>query len=263
MQILHKSISCEEITANASTMKCYICNKIISGSYYTDVWEHMVCAEHFNSGEISRCSSCSGFTVTDKRYTLVDKRVLCSACKNNVIDSDDEVDLIKYDILHNLYKYGFADLLMDSVTIEVVTASRMAQIRGGEINILNRGLTLSQVKNSYSIFGISKMMYHKIYMLECLPKIEFAGTLAHELIHAWQVQNGINPPAMWCEGLCNLATYYTYTMMPSPLTKIFKKNLMDNPDPIYGGGFRAVLKLESEIGINGIIDKYKQEYKRT
>lgn len=240
-------------------MKCYICNRLINGSYYTDVWGHVVCADHFNSGEITNCSSCRGFT--DRQHTLSDGRVLCAACKNNVLENDDDIHLVLSDVLYNLHKRGFDDLLMDTVDVEIVSAKQIATLRGGEVNINNKGLTHSQIKTSFALFGNSRKLYHKIYILESLPKIEFAGTLAHELLHVWQVQNGIHPPPLWCEGLCNLGTYYTYIMMPSPLTKIFKKTLMENPDQIYGDGFRRVLKLESEIGVANIIDKYKREYK--
>lgn len=241
-------------------MKCCICNKNINGSYYTDVWGHIACAEHIDSGEIINCSSCHGFS--DRKYTLIDNRVLCRTCKNSVVDNVDDIESLKESVLFNLQKCGFGDLAMDTVSIEIASSSKIANIRGCEINIMNKGVALSQIKRSFTLFGgNSKSMQHAIYILESLPKVEFAGVLAHELIHAWQTQNGIHPPPLWCEGLCNLGSYYTYLMMPSPLTKILKQGLMDSPDPIYGDGFRAVHKLESEMGLSGVIAKYRHEYK--
>ncbi|MBF0106687.1 MAG: protein DA1 [Deltaproteobacteria bacterium] len=51
---------------------------------------------------------------------------------------------------------------------------------------------------------------HQIFILYGLPKIEFAGVLAHEFIHVWQNENNFKLSPMHAEGLCNLASYWIY-----------------------------------------------------
>lgn len=236
---------------------CYICNKPISGQYYVDGWGHKVCAIHINSEEVVPCSTCTGFT--DKTNTLSDGRVLCQVCMNSAITKNDNITPLFELVIKNLRKIGFNDLNVEDISIEVVTAEFMANLRGDVVNTNNKGITQSRIASSFSIFGGSKRnMQHAIYMLSHQPKVEFVGTLAHELLHAWQVQNDIAPPPQLCEGLCNLASYYILSIMPSSLSDVLINNMKKSPDPIYGDGFRTVLDMYEEVEWSGIIDFYRK-----
>ncbi|MFR9545720.1 MAG: hypothetical protein SNJ29_09110 [Rikenellaceae bacterium] len=238
-------------------MKCHICNNPISGNYYIDSWDHKVCATHIDSGEVAACSSCTGFT--DKTNSLPDGRVLCQVCMNNAITKSDNITPLFEFTIKNLRRVGFDDLNVEDVSVEVVTAEFMANLRGGVVNTRNKGLAQSRVSNSFGLFGSSRKMQHTIYMLSHQPKAEFVGTLAHELLHAWQVQNEIAPPPPLCEGLCNLASYHVLSVMPSSLSKVLINNMKISPDPIYGDGFRTVLEMYEDVEWSGVIDFYRQK----
>lgn len=239
-------------------MDCYICKEPIVGKYYIDGWEHNVCASHIDDGSVISCSSCHGFT--NSKHTLLDGRVFCSVCLQNSVPKGANISHIVDMVVKHLRRVGFADLYVDDIKVEIVTAAHMAKIRASEVNVLNKGLTQSKINSSVgSLFGKKTTIQHTIYMLSDQTKVEFAGTLAHELLHAWQIQNGITPPPKFCEGLCNLGAYLIFSVMPSSISKVLINSMMSSSDPVYGDGFRAAFKIFEEENWDGVIAFYKHK----
>lgn len=235
---------------------CHICNKPISGHYHIDGWGHNICASHISNGEVVQCSSCSSFTT--KTNTIPDGRALCNECFANSITDNKKIRSIFDSVISRLTSVGFSDLRTEDIEIEVVSAEFMANIRGGILDTRNKGVTQSTISSTVSLLGGShKNMHHKVYILSHQTDVEFAGTLAHELLHAWQVQNGIAPPPKYCEGFCNLATYYVLSNIKKPIAGVLINNLKQNPDPIYGDGFREVFDWFEQTDWTNIITNYK------
>jgi len=241
--------------------KCYICLQPLAGTYHFDVWDHKMCASHYNKDVIA-CSSCYGFTKKDN--ILPDGRILCKVCFDTAIKPGDSVESVKASVINNLNRVGFDDLRIEDITIEIVSAQKLAEIRKSPINLQNKGITMSKTTTATS-FGFftgkntRQTFRHRVYMLTHLTKIEFAGTLAHELLHAWQVQNGINMSPKMTEGVCNMGTYLMYTSLPGSLTKILLKSLNESNDPIYGDGFREVFTIYNDIGWSELIMKIRKK----
>jgi hypothetical protein len=175
------------------------------------------------------------------------------------IKNGDSIEPMKNSVIKSLTKVGFDDLRTEDISIEVVSAERMASIRKSSVNVQNKGLTQSNVNTSFSLLGGKKQRFqHIIYMLTHLTKIEFAGTLAHEMLHAWQVQNEIHLPPKWCEGLCNMGSFLMYNTLASSLTTIYLKALHESPDPVYGDGFREVYSRFEELDWGGLIKNIRE-----
>ena len=242
-------------------MDCYICEKTITGKYYVDGWDHKICESHLNN-EAVFCSSCKGFT--KKEHILPDGRILCYACMSIAIKPNDSIELIKKSVINALNKVGFDDLRMEDISIETTSAQKMADIRQSPVNLQNKGLTLSKTTSSISFGffngkGTSRKFKHTIYMLTHLTKIEFAGTLAHEMLHAWQVQNGIQMSPKMTERLCNMGTYLMYNTLSNSLTKRLLNGLHESTDPIYGDGFREVHAHFQEWGWSELIRNVRED----
>lgn len=238
-------------------MECHICHKPLVGRYYIDSWEHKICESHLNT-DVVFCSSCTGFTKKD--ITLADGRILCSICMGIALKPGDPVDPVMKAVVNALFKVGFDDLRMGEINaVEIVSAGKMAELRKSPVNLHNKGLALSNVSTSFGMLGgRTQKMQHTIYILSHLTKIEFAGTLAHEMLHVWQTQNGIFLSPKLTEGLCNMGSYLMYNTLASSLTKIYLKNLSENPDPIYGDGFREIYRYFEELGWRGLIKSIRE-----
>ena len=240
-------------------MDCHICNKPLRGRYCFDSWGHKMCESHLNNDAVF-CASCTGFTKKD--IILSDGRVLCKVCESIAVKPNDPVDLIKRTVINNLIKVGFSDLRLEDIdSIQVVSVEKLAELRKKPIDPNNKGMTFSRVSSSFGLLsGKKQEMTHTIYMLSYLTKIQFAGTLAHEMLHAWQIQNGVKMSPKLTEGLCNMGAYLMYDSLGSSLTKIYLKQLHESPDLIYGDGFREVYAHYERLGWADLI-KYVRENK--
>ena len=220
-------------------MKCLICNMEIEGRYWIDSWQQAICDCH----KVEYCSSCGRF-VKSTGLHLADGRCLCSFCKPSVVSFPQHIEWVSKRVCSILAKYGLDDLPMD-IPIKLVTPAEMAKQNGsGQVNLLQPGLTCTS--KTVGLF-ISRCK-HTIYIFNHLPKIQFAGVLAHEMLHVWQHEKGISLPPMYTEGFCNLGSYLVYASINTEMSRHFMKRLEEDPHPIYGDGFRKVLELYRKIG---------------
>ena len=231
-------------------MTCSICNNTLSGRYYVDAWDNKICESHFNKDAV-HCTSCSAFTRSEN--VLTDGRVLCKTCFGSAIKKGDSFENLKKFVVSSLFNAGFNDLRMEDITFEIVTTQKMAEIRNEPVNVQFKGYTYSTVTTSTTagiLSGIksSQTFIHKIYILTHLNKEEFAATLAHEILHAWLTQNGIKMSKKLEEGFCNIGCYVIYTYLPGAIAKMYLKSLHENPDPIYGDGFREMFGHFKRLG---------------
>lgn len=240
-------------------MKCIVCHNTISGPYYRDYWGNQVCRSHVDNKEVTFCASCGAFVRAGD--STGDGRSLCDSCMASVISGAEQVDKLKKYVLHKFMDVGvlFEERFLDSVDIEIVSPQRMAEIRRQPVNFQNKGLTQTSSRNTLGgkLLGFKDKFSHHIYMLSYLPRIEFAATLAHEILHVWQIENGIQLPPLKCEGLCNIGSYMIYENMSAQKASYYKKNLMESPDPIYGDGFRLMYGIYEQCGLEELFERAK------
>ena len=188
---------------------------------------------------------------------LHDGRCLCYNCKSTVISTRSEISESLTYVKNLLVSVGFdfGTCNVDNIPIEIASARRMAEIQNTSISTNNKGVTHTETqirgtsKSDMKVVGHT----HKIYMLSDQPRLEFLGTLAHELLHVWQNEHDIKLSPMKCEGLCNMGSYLVYSTDKSPMANLFIKNLKESRDPIYGDGFRYVFAKHIMSGWGGVI----------
>lgn len=121
----------------------------------------------------------------------------------------------------------------------------MAKLNGSrQVSLLQPGLACT----SRTVGLLVSRCKHTIYIFDYLPKIKFAGVLAHEMLHAWQHEKGISMPPMLTEGFCNLGSYVVYAAINTELSRHLMKSLEEDTDPVYGDGFRNVLEVYRKEG---------------
>lgn len=240
-------------------MNCVVCNNTIVGQYYYDYWGNKVCHSHIANHEVTFCASCGTFV--REHDSTGDGRSLCDSCMAGVISDAEQINKLKKYVLRRFMdiEVNFNDKFLDSVDVELVSAQKMAEIRKQPVNFENKGLTQTRSYNTLGgkLLGFKNKYKHHIYMLTYLPKIEFAGTLAHEILHIWQIENGIELPPLKCEGLCNMGSYIIYENMTARKAPYYKENLMKNPDPVYGDGFRLIYSIYEQSGLEELFEMAK------
>ena len=220
-------------------MKCTLCTSEIRGSYLLDTWHQPICACH----KVEYCSSCGRF-VKPTDLHLTDGRCLCSFCAPSIVSLPQHIEWVNKRVRSILVLHGINDLPVD-IPIKLVTPAEMAKLNGsGQVNLLQPGLARTS-KMTGLFFSRCK---HSIYIFNHLPKIQFAGVLAHEMLHVWQNEKGISLSPMCTEGFCNLGSYVVYASIGTEVSRHFMKRLEEDPHPVYGDGFRKVLEVYRKIG---------------
>lgn len=220
-------------------MKCMICGEDIRGRYLMDCWHQAVHDCH----KIEYCFSCGRFVKPDDIH-LADGRNICSSCATGIVKTVQHTEWVEKRVRAILVSNG-VEKLPDGVPIKIVPPSRMAQLSHcSSVDTNHYGLT--RTSKMSSLFG--SHCNHTVYMLDYLPKIFFAGILAHEFLHVWQNEQGISLPPPLCEGFCNLGSYVVYQSIALDISRFYVKRLEEDAHPVYGDGFRKVKKVYLEQG---------------
>lgn len=229
-------------------VKCVVCGQYIIGRYTLDTWNQA--AHDFHS--ISFCFSC-GRIIAKNGLVLADGRHLCEHCQPSVVLTVKQVEWVDKKVRTILFKAGIDDI-PQNVPIEIVDSFQLMKIGGTkEIDVNQHGLAVFNQITSNRI----NIKEHKVYILDHLPKIAFAGVFAHEILHVWQNEKGITPPKDICEGFCNLGSYAVYADINNPSALKYIEQMEKSPDPVYGEGYRKVKRYLDKNGWPAVIKKLK------
>lgn len=205
--------------------KCVVCGDVLFGKYAYDSWgqaAHLSCIN-------GNCFSCG--RLLNKNYKKSnDGRFICEFCSSSVVTNIDDISWVDTRVQAVLKSVGITNLPV--TPIEIVSKQVLSQMHNNN----NIGDTFGLAQ--YTAIGPTKR--YKIFILDNLPKTLFAGVLAHEYLHVWQYQNNINPPRDICEGFCNLGSMAMYQKINTKFSAFLLEQMAQNPDPIYGEGYRKV-----------------------
>ncbi len=230
--------------------KCVICGSS-PWSYYSDFRNNIVCSHHNN---IQYCAGCGGFIPNISLAKKINKdNLLCEHCQRNHVDSSNlhKFTKLTYDIL---YHRGFQDIQPDWIIVKLISRDAMDK----EVQSLTAlGYHTEITRSNLSIRGRSDFN-QLVCILNYLMPINFMQVFAHEILHAWQLQNNLNDYTDYdsdivakraCEGFANLGSYIIYDYFDSDkfnddirsFAQTGKRSLMSSEDDIYGIPFQKIM----------------------
>ena len=107
---------------------------------------------------------------------------------------------------------------------------------------------------------LDRIEVNSVAILQGLPHALFEGVCVHELGHVWLAQHKVvTLPQVNEEGFCELLAYRHYTKINSKSDQYYARRIAENPDPVYGGGFRKLQKLEKRVGFAQIIKSLQRK----
>jgi hypothetical protein len=94
-----------------------------------------------------------------------------------------------------------------------------------------------------------------IEIVRGLTETHFGATVAHEIGHAWLAQRGAPglPPPL-AEGVCELFAGAWLKRRPTGFAAALRRSALENPDPVYGAGYRMVRDSVVSHGITAVLD---------
>ncbi|SER23092.1 Protein of unknown function [Lentzea xinjiangensis] len=88
-----------------------------------------------------------------------------------------------------------------------------------------------------------------------LTETQFCATVVHEIGHAWLAQRGaVGLDHTLEEGVCELFAGAWLKRQGTPFADELRRSALENPDPVYGGGYRLVREAVVRHGIAAVLD---------
>ncbi len=227
----------EKCFTNLFALKCSICNEPIDGEYLID--DRGLKFHKYHEAELRRCDNCNrliSVKTTRGGVKYSDGRNICNICKSKRLNSTSEYQRSLNQVISRLNNYGlrFNKSTIKLKTVDLDELQKISQNRHSK-NI--RGYTHTSIET----LGSKKTFNHTIYILNGIPPKYVESTIAHELMHIWISENIEHKLSSQLEeGSCN---YISYTYLKSDYSDDAKdiiKQLQNNPDRIYGEGYRKV-----------------------
>lgn len=229
-------------------LRCGLCGGVVSGEYLTTfrggAWHS------WHKETAPSCDFCAAFIDTDKPAGHVkypDGRYLCAPCRSTAISDIDEVEILADSIALALSGLNM-QIATDELVFQLVDKTQMDRL-GDHHNRDHRGFT--EFRQYSRMFGLFKEQHLTVSMLNGLPRMECVKVLAHELTHAWLFANGrTKTKPLLCEGSCNYVAYLVLRQYPGPEAEFVTRNMLADPDPVYGEGLRRVKAWVEKVGID-------------
>ena len=249
-KLYHESCYLENVAP-----RCDICGQPIAGEYIVDFWGNKYHPVH--QEQLPRCIYCNRLisdNTTNGGVEYADGRRVCRLCYNSAVLSDEQVESIAFSVRACLKKYAI-EVDMASIPVRLIDQPTLMKLYG-EDNPHSHGFCQYQEK---SINGKVISRSNTIYILHGLPQRIFEGVLAHEMMHAWVNLNSVRRSDLWLnEGAANYASYLIHSQYSDKWSEYLINNLRQNPDKIYGGGFRKVEKIVQINGIDYLLSLLRQ-----
>lgn len=231
--------------------KCDICIKPIEGKYIIDSWGNQ--SHEWHESKVKICSSCTRIVsrrTSNGGFEYSDSRVICGFCREDAVFDTKTVDACYVESKYMLKRLGVSGFPI-KIQIKLVDRDSMKTTAGSMKNKNMKGFTKSHI-------NYIKRSTHTIYILYGLPVDEFLGILTHELMHVWLNENNIKMSEMDTEGFCNLGTREVYLMKNSQLSLSLLENMKNDPDPVYGSGYRKMLSRLKDKGWYQLLKEIKR-----
>jgi hypothetical protein len=134
-------------------------------------------------------------------------------------------------------------------------ARRVRVVFGTGDDLRGDGPTRSLGITELRITGVRTAEPVVVRVLRGLPEFVFGCVVSHELGHAWLAQFDSRPidPAVE-EGFCELISYAWLKRSGTPHAESLREQIRNNPDQVYGDGFRVVQEAVRRHGLAAVLE---------
>ncbi len=241
--------------------KCDVCREPIAGRYHlicTDAGEKKFCTRCF---QLPHCFAC-GIPCRNAR-SYPDGRVACADCSRDAVFSRTEAESLMRTVRAQLDRM-LRPVYSCPIRLKLVELPEFERIMGTKPqNGLQLGLFHS-IRHYRSRDGGSPELVQtecSIYVLKGLSRYRFIEVIAHELAHHWQKHNfpDIRDVRIY-EGF---AEYMASRINTLQGRDAMNRRMFQNPDPVYGRGYRDIRKIATDQGWSGLLKYLSEENRRS
>jgi protein DA1 len=206
--------------------QCRLCHGPLGATWWETAMGERICGAHTGRPSCRSCTAPAAATPAG----------LCPRCTSTAVSTQEKVRSVLPRVRTGLHGLGLR--LITPVRVRLATADELAALSGDATGRI-AGCTVSIDTRVVDLAVLAGM-----------PAPEFGAVVAHECMHAWMAQRGFGPvPAPIVEGLCQLVSDKWLQRIPDPRGRLLRAAIADDPDPVYGDGFRRV---EASVGRHGL-----------
>jgi hypothetical protein len=216
---------------------CPVCHQAMTARRGVAVTGEQFCDRHLGMASCALCvmpADASGLAIP-----------LCRRCAATSVRTQAEVKRKLPAIKQQLAGLGIRTV--SPVWVELAAADKLRGIAGDHA----LGVTVSRGDEVINLL-----------VLQDLPLVKFGTTVAHELMHSYMAQNGFGEvPARIAEGMCQLLAYAWVIRQDGMLAAAERRQIEENPDSIYGDGFRQARDAVRRVGVRRTLATVKQQHR--
>ena len=216
---------------------CPVCHRAMTARRGVALTGEQFCDRHLGLASCALCgmpADASGLAIS-----------LCRRCAATSVRTQGDVKRELPSIKHQLASLGIRTV--SPVRVQLASPERLRVIAGNHA----LGVTVSQREEVIDLL-----------VLQDLPLLKFGTTVAHEAMHSYMTQNGFGQvPSGIAEGLCQLLAYAWVIRQDGILAIAERRLIEENPDPIYGDGFRQAFQAVRRVGVRRTLATVKQQHR--
>ena len=251
--------------------ECTICGRrSFTGGIYAMDHSFFACTDCM---KLPRCFSCQ-FPTPDGAV-LSAGRVICPACAETSVSNPEQARVI-FNEVRDIMRFSLGIMTRHPIQFALADPLTLHRLSGSSSHMINeqglyrynadvrrvvtrdylgRKTGESLRKNNESI---------QIYVLDHLPRARMEHVIAHELAHDWMTAYYPGIREDWIKE--GVAEYIAWRYNQYKKRGTLNRRIENNPDPIYGEGFRRIRNLVKNRGFGGLKKflefKSKQNFKK-
>ena len=244
----------QECYRNKVAPRCDVCGKPLEGSFITDYWGNHFHPRHVK--EFPVCAVCGRLVWQDDKTWIDESRCICPICARQSVNNPEDARRLLEIVRDDLASMGIVVKTL-RLRIELVDTPMLAAGRDHD----KHSHTFAHIQ--WREGGLSNDPTATIRTLMGLPEDFMRGIIAHELMHAWQHENGVDEISLKLrEGSANWVSSLVYNRMHTQRGQFFISGLENSKDPVYGEGYREIRHYADKNGVQAVLSMLKTEAKK-
>ena len=232
--------------------RCAYCGKPLMGEYLIDHWGTKYCKEH--QSQYPSCSFCGRLVPPQQQESRSGsgQDVRCPICRATAIETIEQAQPVFRKLIQWVNSQGLVYNNLH-LHLELCDRARLGVLLQSRAEPHSLGVTSSSM---YTHNGqVVRTLVDGISVLHGMPSTLFQGVTIHELGHAWLVVHNIRSLPLWAEeGFCELLSYRYYSELATDESRYHAKNIEQNPNPVYGNGFRRIRAQVDAMGFRSFVE---------
>jgi LIM domain-containing protein len=220
-------------------LRCVVCGAPLEDSYLEDGWGNAFHARHGREILCPFCGRVMAPATTGGGFISTANGIrICALCAGRAVSSREQIEAVLERV--RLRLMDLFPVPPGSFSWELVDRTHLLErLPPGQALGTELGVTREALQRS----GKEVRRRIQVFLLSGIPDWLLDGVAAHELVHVWQQQRGLDSlPPEQAEGTAEYASYLLLREGGTQEGKVKIEAMEKSADKVYGRGFRRAVR---------------------